>query len=422
MGAPYSTRAVRVAFLTQDLQLSGGVGVVVEHASQLARRHGFDVSLVLTQSQAEPDWSFRGLEHLHVLGLEEAARHRYDVALSTWWETSDALFDLDAQRHASFVQSLEERFYPPEEQAERMAAAFSLDLPVRFVTEARWIARALEALQPGNRALLVRNGIAKDVFVSPAQLTARVRGPLRVLVEGSPRIAFKGVAEALAATGAMQAQRHVTLVTPERDGEVPAGADEVVRAVPHAQMAALYAQADVVLKLSRIEGMFGPPLEGMHLGATCVVTPVTGHEEYVRHGVNGLIVDWDDPRGTARALDLLATDRALLHELRCGALATARAWPSWEQAGAVMALALRRIAAEPPPDPRATGRRLTRDFQANLAFAQRNLIDHRITTELLLDIQSQRAWRWGVAIRTFVLRLAWPVRRVLQVVRGRRGG
>jgi hypothetical protein len=142
----------------------------------------------------------------------------------------------------------------------------------------------------------------------------------------------------------------------------------------------------------------------------------------VRHGVNGLIVDWDDPRGTARALDLLATDRALLHELRCGALATARAWPSWEQAGAFMALALRRIAAEPPPSPRATGRRLTRDFQANLAFAQRNLIDHRITTELLLDIQGQRAWRWGVAIRTFVLRLAWPVRRVLQVVRGRRGG
>ena len=71
-----------------------------------------------------------------------------------------------------------------------------------------------------------------------------------------------------------------------------------------------------MLKLSRVEGMFGPPLEGFHMGATCVVTAVTGHEEYVEHGVNGLVVDWDDPRGTARALDLLARDRALLHCLR----------------------------------------------------------------------------------------------------------
>lgn len=413
---------MRVAFLTQDLQLSGGVGVVVEHASQLARRHGFDVSLVLTGRQTEPDWSFRGLEHLHVLGLEEAARQRYDVALSTWWETADFLFELDAARHASFVQSLEERFYPPEERAERLAAALSLDLPVRFVTEARWIARALEALQPGNRALYVRNGVAKDVFVCPREVAPRLGGPLRVLVEGSPQIGFKGVAEALAAARAMSAAKHVTLVTPERDGGVPDGADEVVRAVPHAQMARLYAESDVVLKLSRVEGMFGPPLEGMHLGATCVVTPVTGHEEYVRHGVNGLIVDWDDARGTTRALDLLATDRALLHELRCGALATARAWPSWEQAGAFMALALRRIAAEPPPAPRVLGRRLVRDLQANLAIAQREYVDHQITTDVLLDVQSQRAWRWGVAVRTFALRLAWPLRRVRQIVAGRRGG
>ena len=71
-----------------------------------------------------------------------------------------------------------------------------------------------------------------------------------------------------------------------------------------------------MLKLSSVEGMFGPPLEGFHRGATCVVTPVTGHEEYVEHGWNGLLTDWDDLRGTARQLDLLARDRELLHFLR----------------------------------------------------------------------------------------------------------
>ncbi|HWV84029.1 MAG TPA: glycosyltransferase family 4 protein [Capillimicrobium sp.] len=412
---------MRVAFLTQDLQLSGGVGVVVEHASQLARHHGFDVSLVLTARQAEPDWSFRGLEHLHVVPLEDARAMRFDVALSTWWETADWLFDLDAGRYASFVQSLEERFYVPEEP-ERIAAGLTLDLPVRFVTEARWIARELEALRNGrDRAFLVRNGIAKDVFASPPAAPVALDGPLRILIEGSPRIAFKGSPEALAAAAAMREERTVTLVTPDRDGDEVEGVDRLVRAVPHAEMARLYAEHDVVLKLSRVEGMFGPPLEGFHMGATCVVTPVTGHDEYVRHGVNGLVVDWDDPRGTARALDLLARDRELLHRLRAGALATARAWPSWEQAGAFMALALRRIAAEPPPSPQVTGRRLVRDFQANLARGQRLTIDHTITSGVLKDLREQNAYKVGVKLRGVFLRLTAPARRVKRWLASRRG-
>lgn len=409
---------MRVAFLTQDLQLSGGVGVVVEHASQLARRHGFDVSLVLTQQQAEPDWAFRGLDHLHVVPLADARSQAFDVAVSTWWETTDHLFDLSASRYASFVQSLEDRFYRPEEP-ERMAAALTLDLPVRFVTEARWIARALEALR-GERVLFVRNGVAKDVFVSPAAAPVALHGPLRVLVEGSARIAFKGVTEALAATQAMAQPCSVTLVTPDREGEVPDGADAVMRAVDHREMARLYAAHDVVLKLSRVEGMFGPPLEGFHMGATCVVTPVTGHEEYVRHGVNGLVVDWDDVRGTARMLDLLARDRALLHRLRMGALATARTWPSVEQSGAFMALALRRIAAEAPPPARAVGRRMVRDLQANLAVSQRLTIDHTITSGVLKDLREQNAYKVGVWLRGVFLRASAPVRRVRWWLRSRR--
>jgi hypothetical protein len=187
------------------------------------------------------------------------------------------------------------------------------------------------------------------------------------------------------------------------------------------ELARRYAESDVVLKLSRVEGMFGPPLEGFHMGATCVVTPVTGHEEYVRHGHNGLVVDWDDPRGTARAQDLLARDRALLHRLRVGALATARAWPSWEQAGAFMALALRRIAAEPPPAPRMAGGRLVRDFQMNLAIGQRMTLDHTITATVLKEVREQNAYKVGLWLRGVFLKATAPVRRVRWWLRSRGG-
>ncbi len=52
---------MRVAFLLQDLQLSGGVGVIVEHAAQLRRHHGIDARLVLARPQTHPDWAYRAL-------------------------------------------------------------------------------------------------------------------------------------------------------------------------------------------------------------------------------------------------------------------------------------------------------------------------------------------------------------------------
>src|SRR4029079_17931801 len=136
-----------------------------------------------------------------------------------------------------------------------------------------------------------------------------------------PGVWFKGVNEALEACRLMQQPRIVTTVTPQ--GRRLPGADIALGPVSQRELAAIYEEHDVVLKLSRVEGMFGPPLEGFHKGATCVVTAVTGHDEYVEHGENGLVVEWDDPRGVSRALDLLARDHALLHRLRWGALATA---------------------------------------------------------------------------------------------------
>jgi hypothetical protein len=105
-------------------------------------------------------------------------------------------------------------------------------------------------------------------------------------------------------------------------------------------MADVFATTHVLLKLSRVEGMAGPPLEAFHMGATAVVTPVTGHEEYIRHGHNAIVVGYDDPFGTTRALDLLGRDRSLLHTLRSNAHRTAAEWPDWRTATQSMAAAL----------------------------------------------------------------------------------
>jgi glycosyltransferase involved in cell wall biosynthesis len=392
---------VRVAFLTQDLQLSGGVGVIVAHAVQLTRQ-GFEVDLVLTRSFDKPDWAHHGLSTVNVRSFEEARSRDYDVALATWWETSEHLLELRAARHACFVQSLEDRFYGVEAPW-RTAAGLALDLPVRYVTEARWIADTLERLNPGQKVFYVRNGLAKDVFGVADAPPIRREGPLRVLIEGSPNVPFKGVHAALAACGAMTQPRHVTLVAGDGSGAAVAGAvDRVAGPVTQPELARLYEDSDVLLKLSRVEGMFGPPLEAFHRGATCIVTPVTGHDEYIVHGENGWVVDWDDAYGTARALDLLAADRVLLHRLRWGALATARSWPSWEQQGQVMAAALRSLRREPAPSGAAFSRRLARDLAGALCDGERLSAELTVTRERAARAQASRAYRLAVRGRTTV--------------------
>ena len=367
---------MRVAFLVHGLGLWGGVGVVVEHARRLRIDHGFDAQLVLAAPERTADWTHGGLVDVPVRELEHAREEHWDVAVATWWETVFVLHHLPAARYAFFVQSMEERFYAPDDPA-RMAAVLTHDLPLGFITEARWIADQLRSRRHDPRVFYVRNGIDKAVFTPvPAPPVPAAEQPLRVLVEGSPAVAIKGVGDALAATHAMNEPHFVTLISSDRDAARGAEADRVVGPLTPTEMAGEYAASDVVLKLSRVEGMFGPPLEGFHRGATCVVTPVTGHDEYVTDGFNGIVVNWDDVRGTARALDLLARDRSYLHLLRTNAVATARAWPSSRQAGAMMALALHRIRREPSPDPTGSAARLAADARVGMEVHAAQMRDY----------------------------------------------
>jgi glycosyltransferase involved in cell wall biosynthesis len=359
---------VKVAFVVPDTHLSGGIGVVAEHARRLRLDHNFDVSLVLDRDMPG-QWTYEQLEGVPMLPLPEAQEQKYDVVVATWWETTYALFTLRSARYAYFVQSLEDRFFPREHLPQQVGAGLTYALPVSFITEARWIQRTLHQLRPDASCYLVRNGIDKENFTIPEELDVRLDGPLRIVVEGRPNVWFKGVPDALESAARMEAPHDVTVVAADRTG-LQGTYDRVVGPLTHRELAKIYAETDVLLKLSRVEGMFGPPLEAFHRGATCVVTPVTGHDEYVVHGWNGLVVDWDDTRGAARMLDLLARDRQLLHFLRTNAVATARGWPSWKQSTQFMAAALETIRARPAEGTQAAGLRLASDVRTGLeAFA-----------------------------------------------------
>ena len=360
---------MRVCFLLHELGRAGGMGVIARHVELLNARPGWDAEIVLIDEIDDREW---------------------DYALATWWETADALWRVRAKRRGVFLQSLEERFYSERELWERLGASSVLALPVDYVTVGHWMRDVLAELRPDARCVVVRNGIDKDVFKPPATTAPRDE-PLRVLIEGNPDMWLKAIPAAKAAVEAMAEPATVTLATGGRTVE---------------EMAELYASHDVLLKLSRVEGVALPPIEAMHCGTPCVVTPHTGHDEYVEHGVNGLVVGFDDEKAATHALDRLARDRDLLARLSDGALSTASAWPSVKESSERLAGALNELAVGPAPriEPAMRALHERQRLAIELGRGQLGVLSwyerefERVRTELE-GIKEERAYRMASAVR-----------------------
>jgi glycosyltransferase involved in cell wall biosynthesis len=308
------------------------------------RDHGIEAELVAVEDGDDA----RELDGLPVCGLAEASGRRYDVAIATWWQTAAVLPELDAERRVLLLQSFEQRFYGPEAPFERLGAEAVLALPLDFLAVAPWLRDTLLELRPDASCRVVPNGIDKEVFSGERE--PRRDGPLNVLVEGQATLPFKGVRDALAAVRAMREPVRCTVVALDPEGLGDLGADLVLGGLDPAGMARLYLESDVLVKLSRVEGLGLAPVEGFHSGLPCLVTPYTGHEEYAEHGVNGLIVGFDDLPGTTGWLDRLARDRRLLARLSEGALQTARRWPSSARSTELLLEALVALAAGAAPE------------------------------------------------------------------------
>jgi hypothetical protein len=267
------------------------------------------------------DW-FPGQE-VPIIGVPDLPSD-IDCLIATGWQTSFRVATLPARHKFYFVQSDETRFHPagsPWAHITRLSYMLDLD----FLTEARWIKQWLwDSFQ--KEAELVPNGLDETIFFPSEPLAPRGRRP-RVLIEGAISLPYKGMAEAHAAV----AREDVEIWIVSSLGRLPKHwrCDRFFQRVPMSEMRRIYSSCDVLLKLSRVEGFFGPPMEMMACGGAVVVGRVTGHDEYIQDGVNALVVDPERPDEATAAVRRLIQDRTLRESLVQAGLKTARGW-RWE--------------------------------------------------------------------------------------------
>lgn len=337
---------MKVCFLVESFVLSGGNYVIAEHAHDLLSR-GHEVVIATLRKDASERLAWHpALAKMRILPIEEAAHAQFDIAFATWWRTVYELPRLQARRHAYFVQGIENLIYPdPADAAKRLAEA-TYAQGLTGITVSSWARDRLNE-NFGMELDLVPPGITKALYTEDGPAIASRRAErLRVLVEGPLGNPFKNTARSIELALKSGADE-VWLLTSSNVRRYP-GATRVFARVPVQDCAPIYRSCDVLLKLSVVESFALPILEMFHCGGTAVMFDIPGPGDFVRAGENALVVPLGDETGVIAALNQLKAEPQRLESLKRGALATARAWPSWPQASAEFEAALQRIMSSPP--------------------------------------------------------------------------
>lgn len=309
--------------------IGGGTTVIFEHATYMARQ-GAEVYIVTDRKVDPEEYAWHTYAHiLKWVTYDDIVNMEFDMAIATWWRTVYELYRIKAKHYVYFVQSIESKFYSDEEQGIKMLAEMTYFLDMKVITEATWIKEYLEKY--GVDAYLVHNGIRKDIYKATSDTYEKCDG-LRILVEGPVDVAFKNVPRTIELVKQSKADE-VWLLTSSKVEEYE-GVDRVFSQIPPKDCAKIYRSCDAIVKLSYVEGMFGPPLEMFHCGGTAIVYDVTGHDEYIVNGKNGIVVKTDDEQDVIDSINKLKDDSKYLNKLKKGALKTASEWCSWPESSA----------------------------------------------------------------------------------------
>lgn len=338
-----------VLFLLCDTCICGGTNVILEHASRLEKQ-GYDVTIALVYMKMDvfklflkpPYFWHPALTTLKFIHIDQAALGDFDIAIYTLWSTVFYLPLINAKNHLYFVQSIESRFFPKEETSitNLVDKTYEIGLPV--ITEANWIKQYLETHYQ-SKTELVRNGINKSIYSTTGEIISeKPTKQLRILVEGPINVPYKNVERTIELCKIANVG-DVWLLTSSECHNMP-NVDRLFSKIPIHDVAKIYRSCDLIVKLSYVEGMFGPPLEMFHCGGTAIVYDVTGHDEYIKHNINALVAKSGDEESVIRYLKKLNKDRELLNKLKNGAIDTARNWPNWESTSITFAQSIENLA------------------------------------------------------------------------------
>jgi glycosyltransferase involved in cell wall biosynthesis len=311
---------MKIAYLIPECGITGGVAVACQHTNRLLAR-GHDVYLVTQTSEANINWFPQ--QKVKVLTIDDYPEN-VDILVATGWSTSFIAVELPAKRKFYFVQSDETRFHESNSVWQKLTALSYL-LNFHYFTEAQWIQGWLKK-NFDHDSTLIPNGLDQNIFFPDEPLAPKGDKP-RILLEGAIDLPYKGMQDAFEAVEGLDAE--IWCVSSLGKPKPEWHCDRFFSRVSMEKMRRIYSSCDILLKMSRVEGFFGPPLEMMACGGAVVVGKVTGYDEYIKDEYNALVVEQGDVDGARKAIQRLISDNDLKSALIANGKKTVEEW-NWD--------------------------------------------------------------------------------------------
>ncbi|HXI14432.1 MAG TPA: glycosyltransferase family 4 protein [Thermoanaerobaculia bacterium] len=303
---------LRIAYLQEDTDLSGGVRVVMAQADALIAR-GHRVTLVnkglpMSWRQSEAEW-------LHPGDFRDVDLTPFDFVIGTFWTTVRTAYELAGPRAIHLCQGYEGAFSFYEQQRPEIDAVYSLPVP-KFV-----VSRHLAEICRGftSNVTFVGQIVDDEFFREPV---AREGETLRVLLAGAAQIDLKGIDDgydAVAHARWLGASLELVRVSPW----APSAAEplEYVQdfrvALPVHEMTRLVHSCDLFIGPNHSEEGFGlPAAEAMAAGIPTVLTRIPSYLSFHEVADYALFADEGDAEGLGEQLAVLAEESDLRAQIR----------------------------------------------------------------------------------------------------------
>ncbi len=330
---------MKIVYVVESLEVSGGVKVIVEHAEELADR-GHDVSIVTKDPRH--DWipirvPIAGVDRFDASTLPAA-----DVHVATWFPTvAPTVRAGKAPRIFHFSQGYEALYPNVAHRLDEIEEAYRQEVPKLLISS--HLLALFEGRFPGPFHLIPQAIRAADY--APAIARSSPGAPPVIGIVGPFEAANKGIRVALAAVGRLRSSGRKLRV--HRASQLPLGAEETalcppdlyLHSAPVAGMVRFYQGLDLLIHPSfEAEGFPLPPLEAMASGVPVVLTDIPSFDPLPADAVSR--VPRGDDAAMAREAARLLDDAALWSGRRLRGLDAARADFSLAKAGDALERAL----------------------------------------------------------------------------------
>lgn len=322
---------MRITFIVPNANLSGGSRVVAMHADGLVRR-GHRVTVVASKhaplswksrlrSLARGEWPEKPAATSHFDGMDadfKIVDHGgpitdqdvpdADVVIATWWETAYSVVNLSPAkgRKYYFVQGHEVFPFLPVH-----ISAGTYYLPLRKIVVSGWLRDIMRDRYGDSDVDLVPNAVDRKLFFAEPREKNDIPTVGLLYGRGHPKgtdISLRALeivrrrvpSVRIVAFGAEPVSRQMRL---------PAGSQFFLRP-DQTRLKDIYAMCDVWLTGSRSEGFGLPIIEALACRCPVVATRTGCASDVIRDGVNGFVVDVENPEAIAdRLIQILGLER-----------------------------------------------------------------------------------------------------------------